>query len=201
MGDELIVLRPKLESKIDRILYLCDCPAGSGGYDVMLKETKEVVSELSKIAEPVVSLRFCKDAIYCVMTIGQKASELSGSYFDHGDCVKGLIADNACDDLVFSIGEYLKPILKRECQNRNIGISQRLEAPKDIPMDEQIEICQLAGADKIGVTVLKSLMLFPVKSTCCKYIISNKCEDFNADHDCSKCPRLDCKIRNRNNGD
>ena len=199
MDENLIILKPPVSNDIDRILFLCDCQRGSGGCEIIHKETIEVVSALKTIAKPLVSLCFTRKEIYCVMTIGEEASVLSGKYFDHGDCVKGLIADNACDDLIFSLEEEIKPFLQAECKKRKIGIKRRLEAPSDIPMEEQRKICKYAHANEIGVTLLESLMLSPLKSTCFKYIVSEKCMDFNAKHDCSNCPQLDCKMRNKYN--
>lgn len=196
--DDLIILKPPVSNDIDRVLFLCDCSKDTGGYDIMYNEAFKVFEELNKVARPMASLAFYDECIYCVMTIGEEASALSGNYFDNGDCVKGLIADNACDDMIFSLEEQIKIFLKAECEKRNIGIKRRLEAPTDMPMSAQREICKCAQADNIGVTLLESLMLSPVKSSCCKYIVSKQCDDFNAEHDCSNCPRLDCKVRSKN---
>ena len=196
MDSEPILITPALSPDIDRILFLCDCKKDSSVYSYMREEAIRVAGEVSAAAVPIASLCFAEGSVFCVMTVGQKASTMSGGYFDQGEYVCGLIADAVCDDLIIQLGGFVKEELRLQCEKRGVGICRRMEAPQDMPMERQKAICHYAQAEKIGVHLLESLMLAPVKSTCCEYILSDK-NEFHAEHDCSRCPRLDCKLRNR----
>lgn len=190
-----VILHPEIVPDIDRILYLCDCRTDSPVYDYMRGEAAVVADAVRRAARPAASLAFDGGSAFCVMTVSADASRMSGQYCDSGEYVRGLLADAACDDLITSLDDCVRESLRLQRKQRGVGIQMRLEAPQDIPMDRQKVICRAARAGDIGVTLLESLTLSPVKSACCEYVLS--CGDeFNTDHNCGRCPRLDCKLRN-----
>lgn len=130
-----------------------------------------------------------------IYTLGKEVSEYSGKLFAEGDYLKGMLADAMADSCLFAMEEDWKPALRKECKKRQKGIGKRMEAPVDFSMETQQKIWELLQGDKMDVSLTSGYMLNPVKSCCYLFLLTDNPMEDQADHDCSRCPDRNCKLR------
>lgn len=139
-----------------------------------------------------------REALFCIESVGSEISTWATSFFYDGNYVKGMLANAIADDYLFQMDHELQDVIVNLCKERNLGVLRRLEAPQDIPMEAQRTAWEVTRAEKeIGLGIKESFMLDPVKSNCQIYLVKEDCDSWNTAHDCSKCPRIDCKMRSR----
>lgn len=202
-------LKAKLE--LDEVLSAMDCKKDSPVYESMKDEFDSIYDEAVSLLEPVGIFGFAEltelsktekypsgtRVIYAVTSVGDKLVKLSNTAFDNGDYVRGMMYDVMADCALFSLEKRLMQILKEVCGEHNIGISERLEAPNDIPMHVQKEAWEMLELDKnFGIGITDGYMYNPIKTTCQVFIVSEDTAKFKACHDCRKCPNIGCKFRN-----
>lgn len=206
---ELDGLVPKIELK--STLKAMDCYENSPVYEEVVEEYQEIYEEMLSLAEPVGILGFGKlsaqsatdeypegtPVIYAVTSIGDGIKQCSTKAFEEGDYVKGMLCDAMADDALFSLEGRMMEVLKEVCREHKVGILKRLEAPHDISMTSQRDAWECLELKKrFGIDISSGFMLDPVKTSCQVFILTEDEGTFKAQHDCRKCPNVNCKLRN-----
>lgn len=191
------------------VLDQLSCGADSDCYNEFSQEYEELVSQVMEACCPEILL--CagelpagtgideidgKHIIYAFWTVGKKVSSLSSHYFSQGDYVKGMLADAMADSALFSLEEELRKILKAYCLENGCGITERFEAPYDIPMEMQRVIYEKTEGKRYGIGMSSGYMFDPVKSSACLFLVTEDQSCFKTVHDCASCPDFSCIKRN-----
>lgn len=135
-------------------------------------------------------------ALFCIESVGEEISRLAADFFDRGNYVKGMLADAIADDCLFQLDHLLEERVKAICKEKNYGVIKRLEAPQDVPIEIQKTAWEVTRAEEeIGLKIKESYMLDPIKSNCQVYLLQEGCNEFQTEHDCSRCPKTECKMR------
>lgn len=201
----------KVTINMDEVLHRIDCHKDSDIYEEIVEEYREMEAEMYALCEPVFLLEFSEigpelavegvpagtPVLMALFSIGGKLSQYSTNAFATGDYVKGMLADAIADTALFSLKKEIIPYLKEACGEHKMGISRRLEAPQDIPIQAQRVVWgQTKAYERCGIGITSGYMLDPVKSHAEIYILSKDQELFFHQHNCRKCNRFDCKGRN-----
>lgn len=202
----------KFDAKICRenVLNLIDCFEDSPIYEEVVDEYETILKEANALLKPQAVLEV-KDAdalsavdvkytsqkvIYAVQTVGKEISDYVSSLFQSGNYLAGMVANAMADDMLFQMDKDITVAVKNICKAEKKGVSARCEAPKDMVMEAQRIIVDATNStETIGVDATSSYMLNPVKSTAGIYLLDDSEIHMNIEHDCSTCPRLDCKQR------
>ncbi len=202
-------LEPTIELKA--VMQAIDCKEDNPVYDVMVEEFYDMHDEIHALVKPVGILGFGalselsatgqyvkgSRVIYAVLSVGDEIKQRSTDYFDNGDYVRGMICDAMADCALFSLEGRMLEKLKEVCEEHNIGIVTRLEAPHDISMEVQKEAWEkLELKSRLGIDITSGYMLDPVKTSCQVFVLSENTDDFKVRHDCRNCPNVSCKFRN-----
>lgn len=199
--------------KINRenVLNLIECYPDSPIYEEVLDEFEEMLEEAYDRAEPAALLQFgfiseydvseyganITEALYNINSVGKELTKWSSELFEQGDYLRGMLADAMADDYLFQIDMMMQEQIVDLCKKEGYGVVRRVEAPVDIPMEAQKTALEVTNAtEEIGLKIKESYMYDPVKSTCQIYLLDRNSREYRTEHDCSKCPRLDCKLRN-----
>lgn len=194
----------------EEVMRLLDCNETSPIYEEMEEEYETLRPEMERLAEPVGIIGFgvlpefeepCNypagtKVIYVVTSIGDGIKHRSQEAFAQGDYVQGMICDAIADSLLFSMEDQVQEALKRICGNHGVGIAKRMEAPHDLPMEVQKtawEALQLEA--HFGIRISSGFMFDPVKTSCQVYVTTEDSALFRAQHDCSTCPNVTCRMR------
>ena len=201
----------KVTINMDEVLHRIDCHKDSDIYEEIVEEYREMEAEMYALCEPVFLLEYGEigpelavegvqegtPVLMTLFSIGGKLSQYSTRAFTEGDYVKGMLADAIADTALFSLKKEIVPYLKEACGESKMGISRRLEAPQDIPIQAQKVVWEQTKAyERCGIGITSGYMLDPVKSHAEIYILSKDQELFFHQHNCRKCNRFDCKGRN-----
>lgn len=131
-----------------------------------------------------------------LLTAGADGESRVRELFAAGEHLRGLLADALLSAWLFAMDEALTEQLRGWCQEAGVGISARLEAPGDMPMEVQGLICARLGSEgRVGVRANESGMLLPEKSMCYLLKADLDCGRFQVCHDCARCGKLDCGMR------
>lgn len=195
----------------DSVMKRLHCYEDNPVYDVMIDEFDELYEDMLAQVEPVGVLglgtlpkEFETDEykagspiIYAVTSIGGGIKARGTQAFAESDYVKGMLCDAMADDALFSMEERMLEVLKAFCEAHHVGIQRRLEAPHDIPMQAQRAAWEYLELEKrFGITITEGFMFNPVKTSCQVFVLTEDKDLFRASHDCRRCDRLDCKMRN-----
>lgn len=206
---EIDHLVPELNLK--SVLDGMDCYEDSPVYEEVVEEYHEISDEMLDLARPVGILGFGTmpkeietkkykagtPVIYAVLSIGDEIKQRSTKAFEEGDYVKGMLCDSIADNLLFSLEGRMMEKLQEVCKEHKMGILQRLEAPQDISMETQrVAWEHLELKKKFGIDISSGYMFDPVKTSCQVFILTDDEKVFKAQHDCRKCPNVNCKLRN-----
>ncbi|MFI3213672.1 MAG: ASKHA domain-containing protein [Eubacteriales bacterium] len=209
-----IVVNKNLHIEIDRkaVFDKMECYEDSPLYEEIVEEYEELYPVMMEALDLKAVIAFGEvpfnhgienelpagsKALYTIVTIGKKASELSNSYFAEGDCVKGMLADSLADICVFAMEKDLLQMVREECEKRQVGIRHRYEAPVDIPMTYQKIAFEMTEANiNLEMDITSGYMLDPLKSNCQVFGITDDTSMFRLEHDCRTCPNLTCSQRN-----
>ena len=99
---------------------------------------------------------------YCILTVGEKISGISKSFFDNGEGMKGILVDAMADEYLFMVDDVLAENIKLLCAKKSWGVKKRLDAPKDFPLSQQSVIVVKTGVD--GIKMTSGFMFEPVKT-------------------------------------
>lgn len=194
----------------ENVLNLIDCYESSDIYEEVIEEYEEMLPIAYKKIEPAALLEFGSveefpmkeygngngEALYCITSVGGKISQWATQLFAEGNYLAGMLADAMADDYLFQMDHLLSETVIRLCRERKCGVMRRLEAPQDIPMEAQKKALEVTDGEALaGIHIKESFMYDPVKTTCQVYLLNEETEQFQIEHDCSKCPNLTCKLR------
>lgn len=200
--------KAKIEMK--QVLKWMDCTPDSSAYEDFVEEYRELEKEFAGLLRPMGILGFGKlseqtgngkyspgtPVLYAVMTVGGDISRASTKAFADGDYVRGMLLDSIADVALFSLEENLQAGLKAVCAKHKVGIEKRLEAPQDIPMEVQREAWEtLHLKERLGVDISSGFMFDPLKTTCQVFVLTERAEVFQSQHDCRNCSNTTCKLR------
>ena len=196
----------------ENVLNMIDCVPSSPVYKETLEELTGMLEEAYRRLRPVALLGFGStegfdlskyggytgEALYNLNSVGEEISDWSSELFAEGDYLKGMLADAIADDCLFQMDQTVQKEIVKMCRDKKCGVSYRLEAPQDIPMSIHRRAWEAVRADKTaGIDLLESMMFRPVKTSCQVFLLDEDSDEFRLEHDCSRCPRDDCKFRNR----
>lgn len=188
------------------------CREGSPAYSQIMETYDQLLPRFMEAAQPVCCLRFVKgeevlpllpeptdyrppeNLAAVLLTVGDKASNLSGALFEQGEYVAGMLADAMADEYLMQMDNLLAPYLKRQCGNRGVGVARRLEAPYTCPMETQQALWQLLCQD-IPVKITSGWMFDPVKTLGYFLELTQDVSVFHSQHNCRLCGALDCPRR------
>lgn len=138
-----------------------------------------------------------EEALYGITTVGEEISNWSTQLFREGNYLGGTLADAIADDCLFQMDGAISKTVIGMCRERQRGIVRRLEAPVDIPMSIQKKAYDVTDAGRqAGIGIKESYMYSPVKTVCQVYILDRDATRYHAEHDCSRCDHVTCKMRN-----
>lgn len=134
--------------------------------------------------------------MFVLFTEGGGISDYSTRMFEQGDYVKGMMADATAGSYLFNLDRLVMERLRQVCAERGVGILHRMDAPKDFPMEAQKIIFEKCRAEEmLGMRISSGFMFDPVKSSGLIFVLSDDPEVFRAQHDCSKCDAVNCRMR------
>lgn len=206
---EIDGLKAKMER--DSVLKTMDCYQDSPVYEEVVEEYEEIYEEMLSLAEPVGIIGFTvmpekvatekypqgTPIAYAVLSVGNGIKEQSTKAFQEGDYVKGMLCDAMADDILFALEPRMVEKLKEACAEHGVGIKARLEAPHDISMTSQRTAWEfLELKRRFGIDISTGYMFDPVKTSCQVFILTEDKAVFKAEHDCRKCPNINCRRRN-----
>lgn len=192
----------EVEISTSEVMNLLQCDRENPCYEEFQAEYEEIKEELISLGKP--QALFCFDqmpetgeaAVFVLITEGSGMSRYSTEMFEQGDYVKGMIADAAAGSYLFELEKQALECLKEECAKRGVGIIKRLEAPVDMPMEmQQIIFEKCRAKEELGMKISSGFMFDPVKSSGIIFLLSEDTDVFRAQHDCSKCTAVNCKMR------
>ena len=177
----------------DKVLKTLGCFEGSSVYETVSSYFDELEETVMDLLSPRAVAVTEDMKAYCILTVGEKISGISKSFFDNGEGMKGILVDAMADEYLFMMDDVLAENIKLLCAKKSWGVKKRLDAPKDFPLSQQSVIVAKTGVD--GIKMTSGFMFEPVKTF--GYILEFTTDEkvFNAQHDCSKCSNFDCPRR------
>lgn len=199
-----------IQSNPEQVLRLLDATPQSSAYDQVVEAYDTLSPQAVQMMHPSAALEFAEipaelatekiavgtRALFVILTLGKEISAWSAALFAQGDYLEGMVVDAIADDALFQTMERMKPVIRKACEEKGFGITARLEAPEDLPMEAQrVGVAVTQAQRTLGVTLTSGCMLDPVKSACQVYLLSQDCKTFHLEHDCRSCPNRTCKLR------
>lgn len=134
--------------------------------------------------------------MYLLMTLGPEVEAESGRCFATGDYLEGMLLDAMADDYLFQMEDKVSEEMRLLCGRIGLGIQKRMEAPQDLPMAFHRRVLQVCGvASAWDMSLSSGDMFAPVKTSCVVFGLTKDVHIFRAQHDCSHCPAVNCKMR------
>lgn len=195
----------------DSVLRAIDCQKNSPIYEEIQEEYEAIVAEVLPGACPTGCIGFAEmpesiateaypagtKIAYGVLSIGDKICKYSTEAFQAEDYVRGMLCDAIADEALFSLEQDMVEQLKLLCQEKKVGVEQRLEAPDSISMLAQREAWKfLELKDRYGIDITSGDMFNPIKTSCQIFVLTSNEETFHAEHNCRKCTNFKCPRRN-----
>lgn len=181
----------KVEIKRENILRTLHCGKDSPAYERISGAVDKVIKAAAPEAK--VYINHEDKLIYVLITVGEEISRYSAELMERGECIEGLAADTVGDEALFSADSRVSDHLREYLAEKNLGVLKRMQAPEDFPLSRHAEIIEKTGAE--GVSLTDAYMFDPPKTMAYILQITEDKEIFRAQHDCSKCPNLNCPRR------
>ena len=181
----------------EKVLRSLKCPMEGELRERLLSEIERLENEVE--IRPEIFYEFTDDfdknsgAVYVLITLGAGVSEYSRKMFDKGECLSGLVADTWADEALFGADRRAAQLLREECAVRNKGVLKRLDPPAGVPIEYNKKI--LEKMEGCPVKITEAYMYDPPKTMSYILTLTDDTEVFKAQHDCSKCPNLNCPRR------
>jgi len=141
-------------------------------------------------------LKMAEEVVVAILTIGNKVEDKGRVYFSQGDYLLGMIYDAigsaALEDLKQSFFNELCKRVRAEQKGITCGLSP---GSQDWSIQDQAVIFKLLDAKSIGVTLMDSMMMVPLKSISVVYGIGKGLAMSENEHDCSNCSLVNCTFR------
>lgn len=198
----------------EKVFFMLDCQRDNPVYEQVEEEFIALSHILYDSIEPVAGMapgiitkelvadslfhrcREGKEAVFVLLSIGRRGSELVSELFARGEYLRGMVADVMLDEYLFQLDLAMKPYLIRIAKEKDRGIAGRLEAPAGIGIQALKKIHELLDAEHtMKIKINESYMYDPVKTMGLVYPLSEEAGKYHVDHDCSKCEQKECRFR------
>ncbi len=136
-----------------------------------------------------------QNAIIVLLTLGSEISEMISAFFDRGDYLEGMLLDAMADQFLFQMEDTATRAVRNQCKELSAGVSKRITAPEELPMQIQQFIFNETEASTIGLKIKESYMFDPIKTMTYVLLLSEDHTEFKAEHDCSRCSFVTCSMR------
>ena len=159
--------------------------------------------KLRELVQPVALMREVPfqtaDTLSVLLTVGEAGEQYVHELFAKGEHLRALVADAMLSAWLFAMDERVQDEIRAFCAEKSVGVAKRLEAPTELSPEIQERICEVLDAGRLaGARVTEAHMLVPEKSMCYVLELAGDCDRFAAGHDCAKCEKKDCGMRNKN---
>lgn len=202
---------PDIKIKRERVLSVLDCHENSEVYWEVLREYENMERWLYEHVRPVIltarenvnileqkpddPVKFLPESfsgcgiLYYIITLGHEVQNYVSELFEEGEYLAGMLLNAMADEFLFTAEDVILPQVKKFCMELGVGISNRMEAPKDIPLEFHSYIFRKCNLnEKLGMKLSEGYMFDPVKTSCVVFELSEDTSIFNGGHDCSRCP-------------
>lgn len=141
-------------------------------------------------------LKGCSYIVASVTTIGIEIDKIIKEAFDDDDYLKGMIVDNIGITCLGYTNKVCWNSLVNGLEHTNIGITQKL-SPGDTawPVTQQKKIFDCFKEIGIGVELLESSLMIPLKSTSAIFGFGEGIGITKLEHICSECNMQNCNYR------
>ena len=141
-------------------------------------------------------LKGCSYIVATISTIGIEIDKVIKDAFDEDDYLKGMIIDNIGTTCLGYTNKVCWNSLVDSLKHTNIGITQRL-SPGDTawPVAQQKNIFDNFKEIGIGVQLLESSLMIPLKSTSAIFGFGEGIGITKLEHICSECSMQSCNYR------
>lgn len=211
---------PDIKIKREHVFAVLDCHEDSDVYSEVVREYENMERWLYEHVRPAMltawepldcleqkqdgPLKFLPESfsgcgvLYYVMTLGHNAQNYVSELFEEGEYLAGMLLNAMADEFLFTAEDAILPQVKKFCMELGVGIENRMEAPKDIPMEFHRYIFQQCQLNKnLGMELSEGYMFDPVKTSCVVFELSKDTSVFNGCHDCTHCPSFgNCSHKN-----
>lgn len=189
-----------LKLETEQVLRMVDCTKENPLYQKLEGILQKLWKENMNILEPKAFLQeMCLQqeirGYACLFTLGEKVSR-EIYRLQRNDMMEAFLLDSLASQLLFQVDEQVQKEIRKLCKSKHHGISARLEAPLDYPLELHQKILEeMEKQGSLPVQVTSGFMLQPEKSMLVFYRWSDKENCMELKHDCTKCPKKDCALR------
>lgn len=192
----------KFKLEEEQVLRMMDCTRENPLYlelkgllQKLWRENLKIWEPRAYIQEMSLSQNMCGYA--CLMTLGEKVSE-EMEQLQQEDMMAAFLLDNLANQLIFQMDEQVQEMIKQLCREEHHGISKRMEAPLDYPIEmQQTIIKEMEKQGELPVHLTSAFMLRPEKSMIVFFSWTAEESCMELKHNCKKCPKKDCALRNQ----
>ena len=94
----------------DKVLKTLGCFEGSSVYETVSSYFDELEETVMNLLSPRAVAVTEDMKAYCILTVGEKISGISKSFFDNGEGMKGILVDAMADEYLFMMDDVLAEI-------------------------------------------------------------------------------------------
>jgi len=135
----------------------------------------------------------------CICTLGPQLDMAVNEAMQVGDGLHAALLDAAGVGLLESLGHLSFSHIRSEARNHNLYAGCRLgPGYNHVPMEAQIHLFSMVDSRGIGVSLMNSLVMIPVKSLSFFVVFLKKPHTETNTYKCSACDLSDCPYRIRN---
>lgn len=189
-----------LKLKADEVLAMTGCREGNPLYRSLKHMLQILWKEKMKVFAPKAYIKRMllgnEIPVYaCLFTLGESVTEEIAK-LQEKDMMQAFLLDALSNQLIFQMDVQLQERIRELCLEGGHGISQRMEAPVDYPLEQYPEILKAFACDgENPVHLTSGYMLQPEKSMLICYRITEERTCMELTHDCAKCKKTDCMMR------
>lgn len=142
-------------------------------------------------------VKSCSHIVFCLVTLGEKVTKATESYFSSGLYLEGMLLDAMSDVILAEYAAQLYNKVAEEARRRGVGLSCKLSPGNaDFHISNQKDIIdRVNGREVLNIDVTEGFMLRPVKSVSFIFGADKKLDIPLSDHECSRCTSTTCKMR------
>ena len=110
----------------DKVLKTLGCFEGSSVYETVSSYFDELEETVMNLLSPRAVAVTEDMKAYCILTVGEKISGISKSFFDNGEGMKGILVDAMADEYLFMMDDVLAENIKLLCAKKSWGVKNVL---------------------------------------------------------------------------
>ena len=147
-------------------------------------------------------LNGCDKVICLAATIGEAIEQEITNRFKNGQYVSSMLLDAAATCAVEQAADAMEKAIAQKVNREGYTMKWRFSPGYgDWDLTQQAELFRISCAGEIGIKLTDAMMMIPRKSiTAIIGLIKNEFANKNSctikSHDCSRCNKLDCAMRN-----